>query len=254
MTSAPEEVAETLHVSPPTLARFLSREDRDRSVVLLDVETFCPSGSPTFLFNVILNSVKVRRGTATRADFHFATMGVEISVLPKGARIVDYTQSAKLSITYQRDIASKVNELEKAGGALSLSAGSGKGEVSGSLENETEKVTRDSASFVSTENELVATFRTVDLLWRLDPINAERVLRQFQQGNLWLTCSLEAAYPYWSVEISIRPTEFRAYGPNLREPLSEIRTIWMLMTMWAEGVTIRNRDGETIVLSRKVNS
>ncbi len=237
-----------ISVSPPTLARFLSKEDRDRSVVLLDVESFCPGSSPTLLFNVILNSVKVRRGTVKRADFHFATMGVEISVLPSGAEIIDYTQSSRLSVTYQKEIANTVRELNKAGGTMSISGGGGKGEAVYNFENGTENLLKGSASFVSTENELVATFRKADLLWRLDPVDATRVVRQFQQGNLWLTCSLEATRPPWSIEVSIRPTEFRAYGPNIRKPLSEIRTLWVMMTMWAEGVKVRNRDGEVITL------
>jgi hypothetical protein len=239
-----------LYVSPAKLSRFLSKEDRDRSVVLLDVETFCPGDHPTFLFNVILNSIKVRSGTLKRADYHFATMGVEVSVFPEGAKIVDYTQSAQLTVQYQTEIAKTATELSKAG-AITLVAGDNKGDLNVSFESGIEHLVKGSAAFVSTENELVATYRTADLQWRLDPISAAKVIRQFQQGNLWLTRKLEATLPAWKVEVSVRPTELRAYSANMVNPLSDMKTLWMLTKMWAGGVAVRDRNGEVFTLSAR---
>ncbi len=245
MSESPRENVESLTVSPPHLARFLSKNDRDRSVVLLDVESFYSSQEPTILFNVVLNSIKLRRGAVMRADFHIATVGVELSVCPDGAEISDYTQSSVLNVEYQKEIARTASELSKAGGRLKLVGSEDRSiELSSTMENSVQNLIKGSASFVSTENQLSAVYRKSDLVWRLDPVSTPKAVRDFLHGNLWLSCRLDCEKESWSAEVEIRPTDIRVYGPDMLTPLPRLNALWLLCTMWAHGQNIRCKDGE----------
>ncbi|MBD9627713.1 hypothetical protein IB279_32655 [Ensifer sp. ENS06] len=241
----------TLLVDPPKLARWLNDEERINSIMMLDVEGMRSGDQVSLLLNVAFKSITVRRRVLRRADFHIATAGAEVSFSSPHCEIVDYTPPTNLDVSYQRGVGMTAKQFAGTESGLSLEPSNVKLSSTAKSESSLETLANGQCSFIAVENQLSAIFTVSNVTWRLDPLKGPKAVRDFQQGNLWLKCSLLPGDTEWIARVSLRPSEILVFGPDQIVPLDPVKALWILMTMWTQRAYVRNRDGEKFTLTER---
>ncbi len=88
-------------VDPPDIIPWLSLEEREANIILLDFDADIIMGDVTKIDrNIVFNPKPVRRGIAIRADYYVGTTGAEITLRTNGGNIQTHTESVKLDVNW----------------------------------------------------------------------------------------------------------------------------------------------------------
>ena len=233
-----------LSISPPNLVVWLSREERERNVVLIDLDADM-EGTETLRLdvNVIFNPLPVRRGTLTRVDYYIGSTGAEVSVDASGGKVHGHTPAATLDVNYSNATQSR----RKAG--LTLKPEMKVKDLSRAAEAKLGSVTRaagqervQSAAFASAERVLAPVATDDGVKWTVSLPRGEKAVRDFLIGNLYLFAKCTWAGTTKRGRVAVRPSDVRFFDAD-RRPLGTAQSLVMQFVLWRLGIKLQNRDG-----------
>ncbi len=234
----------TLHISPPNLLPWLSRKQKENSIILLDLEADSKrSNTLNFHLNIVFNPISIRRGHLTRADFYIGSTGGEIVVDIANGIITDYTNSQTLNVNYSNTTTRRQTS------ALCLAPSLQSRENGAEFELKAGSVTFDvnsertlSASFSGSERFLVAMLMDNTLKWVISLPRGEQVVRDFLIGNLYLHAECAWRGECRKGRIAVRPSDVRFFDAD-RRPLGPKHSLLMQFALWRKGIRVLNKDG-----------
>jgi len=244
-----------LSVDPPLIIPWLSVEERQENILLLDFDADIDPAPHTLRvdLNVVFNPISVRRGTITHVDYYIGSTGAEIIIEATKGTIHDHTRAAKLDVSYSNS--SKI--WRKAG--LNLAPAVKVKIESKEIESKLGTISRDAAdeklftaTFSSEERFLAPVLIGDTIKWTITLPRGEKVIRDFLIGNLYLfaKCTWKSAIKSGSV--SVHPSDVRFFDSN-RRPIGSMRSILMQYVLWKRSVKIRNIDGFRITYREVVS-
>jgi hypothetical protein len=226
------------------LIPFLTESNRRENMILVDL-AITPEEDETLRFNlnVVFNAIAVRRGVINRYDYYVATTGAEIVIEADQGNIRDYTEQASLTIEYTTlaKASKAINRNFKP--ALKLKAAGVEGEAQLIEVGRQKEISSEfTAKFVSSESLLSTTFLNDTTKWTLTTHRADKVIRDFLIGNLFLFASCSWTEGQRAGRIRVKPEDVRFYDSEKRR-LSAIRSLVMLFILWRKGISVQNADG-----------
>lgn len=232
-----------LSVSPNILP-FLSEEERNANILLLDFEADREDESTLRLdLNVVFNPVAIRRGTITRVDYHVGTTGAEITLEARDGSISGYTPPVALTVKYSNSTTLKRKAALKLTPSVKSKGGKKELEVNlGSIDLDSAAERVYAAEFASEERYLATVFTGDAIKWTIALPRGEKVIRDFLIGNLYLFAKCGWAQPPRAGRVVLRTTDFRFFDEH-RKPLSAIRSLLMHFALWRKGIRFENKDG-----------
>lgn len=233
-----------LFISPSNLLPWLSREQKENSVILLDLEADCKnSNSLNLHLNIVFNPLSIRRGQLTRADFYIGSTGGEVIVEVENGTVSDYTNSESLTVNYTNTMTRRQTSALCLAPALKSKEGGTEREAEvGNIKFDANVERTHSASFSSSERFLVAMLMNNTLRWVISLPRGEKVVRDFLMGNLYLHVECAWNGDCRKGRISVRPSDVRFFDSD-RRPLGPTRSLLMQFALWRKGIRVLNRDG-----------
>lgn len=233
-----------LQISPLNIIPWLSDEERNSSIVLLDFSADIENDKTLRLdLNVVFNPISVRRGIVNRVDYYVGSTGAEISIEATKGTIRDYTREATLNVKYsnttkkQRQTTLTLTPIVKMKhGAKEIDAKPGVITQRASHENSF------TVTFTSEERILSTSLMHDTIKWTIAEPRGAKAIRDFLIGNLYLfakctwLCSQRAGF------VIVRPSDVLFFDAS-RQPLSKIASIFMQYILWEKGIKLSNTDG-----------
>ena len=241
MNTPPSKNGLTLTINPPKLLSFISAEEQDNSLALLDLSVDKLKTNLHFDISAVFTDIGIkRRGIFRQRSYTIGTTDIEIIFEVSDGQIIKCTENSSFEVNYsvsskkKRNIGLSVNptitgkaanqEVECKIGGLTLEAG-----------KESEYVT----GFKGTENDLVVIkYRQKRLKWRLKLPRVQRTTYDCLIGNLYLfaECDNDKKYNIKGT-ISIEPKDC-LYLNSEGEILSEAKGAGLKFFMWTHRIKV----------------
>lgn len=228
-SSQPKPVR-TWHVNPPALTRWISPDDRDNAIVLMDLEPdVLATGELRLDLRVAFKYIAVRRKKLlSQADFYIGCTSASVQIDIEGEKINAFTPGKALTVNYkevERRTRTSKAALEPSG-EFKSGAGETKLSIGGiSLESGGEAVFE--SSFAYSERYLEAVNLGSGVIWRLDPPRRKPVVRDFLFCNLHVFVVCTDSSGRSRGRIHVRPSDLRVYGPD-RRPYEKAKSLMLL--------------------------
>ena len=232
------------NIEPPNLTPWLSDEERDRNIVLFDMQIDQDDLQRLrFDFDIAFNPISVRRGDVDRKDYYVGCTGAEIFFKITDGEVVDYTKGSTLNVEYKNEkefvrntsldltpeLKIKDNHNEK---SLKL----------GSIKYHKSKKVAFSASFHSGERTLEPIHLKNAVKWHISLPRGLKVVRDYLLGNLYLYAVCQNESGEFCGIVKIKPSDVIFFGPD-KSPLNFRKSIYMRYVLYREGIDIDNADG-----------
>lgn len=223
---------------------FISEAERTRNIVLLDFDADLePDASLRLDLDIRFSPVRLKCGVVGRFSYYVGSTGIEITLIALDGIVSNYTKGTPLrviqSTNTKRVRQSTLNlqptvEATIVGNKANLSSGGL------SYGDSTERLF--TTSFESVERCLESLHMGDRVKWVLALPRAERVVRDFLVGNLYLSCKCNWGSRSRRGSINVCPSDVQFFDEQ-RRPLDFIRSLYMRYSMWREGVEIENWNG-----------
>lgn len=221
-------------IDPPILTPWLSYEERDKNIVLLDMQAdINKSQEIRFDLDIAFNPISIRRGiiTINRKDFFIGCTGAEIFFGINDGKIIKFTEASILNVEYKN-----ISEYTR-NTALNLNS-----ETKASIKYEKSKKMFFIANFNSEERTLAPIHYGNSIRWDISLPKGEKTIRDFLIGNLYLQATCFCEKEKISGNIKVKPSDITFFGPDKR-PLNRKKSIIMNYFLLKNNIKINNRDG-----------
>ncbi|MBN1552287.1 hypothetical protein JW979_12515 [bacterium] len=234
----------TLIISPPKIIPWLSMEEKENSIVLLDFEVDgLDDGALRFDLNVVFNSIPVKRGLIQKVDYYIGSSGAEVAINFDHGIIKDYSGEQILSVDYSNSVTHRRNSnitikpnFSRKGNQEEVKVGLGAISLGRGLEK------TFSCSFECTERILSTINMENFLRWIVTLPRGEKAVRDYLIGNLYLYVKCFSKNSNLNGTIKVRLSDIRFFDDE-RRPLSKKKSLVMLYTIWKQGIHIQNKNG-----------
>lgn len=241
-----------LEVDPPLLLPWLTTEQKNSEVVLLDLEVDVIADKLLqFDLNIVFNPLPIRRGILTKEDFYVGSSGAQVLVQAHKGHVKDYTPAVELAVNYTNSTTRRRNATLCIKPSAKLRGKNITVDVtppSITLQADSERTF--SASFQGAERTLAPVYLSNAVRWDIALPRGSKVVRDFLIGNLYLFARLEWESTPASGFIQLRPSDVRFFDSK-REPLPKRNSVRMAFELWKAGVRLDYKNGFEIVFSER---
>jgi len=220
-------------ISPPELMTWITADQRDRSIALIDFEPdVLGSGDVRIDMRVAFKCVAIRCKEGLRlADFYIGCQSAAIKVEVDEGILSDHTQGTCLSVDYKDSIKRTRNSKVVVAPTLKAKAAGAEIEATcGSVELEAGRESAFERSFKYEDRVLAAVCLGSAVEWRLDS-PAEPAFRSFLFCNLHLFVRGNFNGKGAAGRISVRPSDLTFFDPH-RKPLEQSKSRLLLFKLW----------------------
>src|SRR5262245_32601932 len=185
------QAALLLRIDPPLLTPWMGEKDRNRNVLLLDLDADMDTEGATIIdLDVAFNARPIPCGVMRTVDFYVGSTGALISVTAIKGSITSHTGPATLGVKYANSRTTKRNTSVSFSPKLKATQGHSQQEVSGfAINRDVSDAFSFKAEFASEERYL-ATKRFDDSIeWSIQMPRGEKIVRDYLFGNLYLSAT-----------------------------------------------------------------
>jgi hypothetical protein len=225
-----------LIINPPTLLRWLPREERN-DVLFLDLEAdFLDEHTIRLDLNVVFRPIPIRRGKLQMRDYYVGSTGARVIFEAFLGKVKSYTSETPLKVNYQNTythsrkssvkIAPKIDGGEVLKGEL--------GEITFDKNVERVFTTR----FSGAERTLSEVNFEHGVEWELK-LPEGQLIRDYLIGNLYLY--VESSWDADTKEgrIEVRPSDLLFFDSDRRVIGNRTKAIAMRYALWKQGIQLK---------------
>jgi hypothetical protein len=235
MTEASME--KKLIIDPPTLLRWMPREERN-DVLFLDLEADFPDEHTIRLdLNVVFRPIPIRRGTIQTRDYYIGSTGARVIFEAFLGKVRSYTPGILLKVDYEHTythtrkasvkIAPKIESGERIKGEL--------GEVTFDKDVKRSFTTR----FSGAEKTLADVNFEHGVEWEVKLPDGQ-LIRDYLIGNLFLY--VESSWDADAKEgrIEVRPSDLLFFDSDRRVIGGGMKSLAMQFVLWKQGIQLNH--------------
>jgi hypothetical protein len=237
----------TFQIDPQKIIPWLSKKDKDSSLVLLDfkanVASIDDNESIRIDLDVVFNPKPIRRGTLQRYDYYVGSTGAEISLTINDGTIDSFTPEVKIDVDYSNTVGENRKSNVSLSPSMEVTQGTSKVKANiGTFAKESAEHSNFSASFKSSERILVPSIIGNTIKWNLNLPRGEKAVSDFLNGNLYLFAQCNWSNNEKSGIVNLRPSDVLFFDSE-RRPLSNLQSLLMAFVMWSKNKYLSNKDG-----------
>jgi hypothetical protein len=228
----------TLFIDPPTILKWMPRENRNE-VIFLDIDPdFIDENTIRIELNVVFRPIAIKRGLIQAKDYYVGSTGAHVIFETFSGQVKDYTRAMTMPVdyenTYKRGRKASVKLAPK------IEAGEAKGEA-GEIELAKDTECTFTTKFSGSERVLADVFLGKGVEWDF-MLPPGQVLRDYVFGNLYLY--VEASWDTKRKEgvIEVNASDISFFNSKRRLIANGVKAVGMRLALWRQGINLK-RDG-----------